>query len=223
MKNPVHLVAALAAGVSAQAQLVIDHFDAPGPAGTTVSQAVVGTSAVTSVSGLGPTVLQGTRNMSVTVAVGAGLTYAAANVTPDNYNLSVPIAVDAHGDVWWDGTPAGSGLNLDISGYSQFYFQGVGSDLGVTLTVTLFDGANTESHSLTRPATLPLTEDRYMSTSLFTTVDLTSIDRIGLQVDTPQAGDAIIHVFYLVPEPASAGAAVAGLCVAGMVLRRKAR
>ena len=205
---------------SAQAALIIDHFDSPGP-GQVVSVAippgVVGSTA--SSTAVAATALGGWRTIDVTVTAddpsGGSISALANDATaPDNYQYLSSVSIDGWAEIVWDAN--GAGLSQDLSIYSGIFLEDVRTDQNTTLTVFLTDGAAVTGSAAVATGGA-FNGDLSLNWASFAGLgNLADIDRIVLRVNAPTGGDVAIHAVSAVPEPAEtalAFAAIAGLTI----------
>lgn len=148
--------------------------------------------------------------------VGAGeLNYASAPGVNADISMTYHNAViDMFGGV-------GDGVDLTEGGAStDFYFDTVLADLGLSLLVTIEDmsGAIVSSSMINVPQILSLTRT-YLSFNEFAGVDLTDVKNVMIAISSSNSADFTLAEVGTVPEPTTV--AIFGLGLVGFALSRK--
>jgi hypothetical protein len=222
-------------GTVARADLVIDNFNVAETntifgSGTLLIRASPGTSSFTNAVAHSSTdVIGGFRAASLTTTSGGGslgIDFGDSNNL--SFSLNAPAAT-GFATLTYDANGAGlGGVDLTQGGANSFFlFFVIFSDAvgGKSLTVTVDDGTNVESHSVGIPANVVVPQNFLLPFSTFTVADLTSVESITLRLDSGAAGDLTIDFFGAAsPEPSSMVILGLGAVLsAGYGLRRRLR
>jgi hypothetical protein len=139
--------------------------------------------------------------------------------SPGNFQLTNSIRIDSVVTITYDAEDAG--LNLDLSGETSFMLGGVENDLATSYTITVTQGANTSSLTLSPGEGFSGDLDFAFSSFGGTVNFAEAIDSIELEIDGVRAADVIIDSLTAVPEPGTAAALLLGLSGLAWLGRRR--
>ena len=221
---------ALAAGImlasvtSGQAAVTIDEFTSPASPGQTVeiTNGIIGQSLMDPGTGLGSSVIGGSRELKVEIQNTWGTSVAGASVnavsTPSFLALYNDVDVASSLVVTWDAN--GVGMNQNLSTESEFVMFKVFNDHTTSYTIAIETfSVGTSLWSISNTDITNNVDLTFKFNDFVGTANLTDIDRITLTVSSGRGADVRIDSMSAVPEPASAGLALLGL--AGLMVRRR--
>jgi len=208
------------AAIPARADLVIDDFG-------TSAQAASATGLGSATSTTAADVLGGFRTLNLTVDENPLNRTALASVDPSTgyFILETGAAVSASGSIVYDADGAGLG-GLDLAGYgSQFTFDVVFGDPGLSLGITVVDTFGATATVSTTTVGLGLINFAFGD---FTGVDLSSVASLAVIYTAPEGADFALNfvgvtgdVPPVVPEPASAALLCLGAVGSAAAFRRR--